>query len=382
MLLYIALMIIFLSLILIYNNLCKSRNSIYLSSCLIILSIVAVLHYYTAIAPNIFWTAILFGHTMPIAYLPGPMLFFYVRNELKGSIILKKTDLFHFIPFVICLISILPYCFLGFEYKLNMAKALAEDLSLIIIKNNISWLYPSYINFLVRPFILFGYALASLIMVKQFLAKRKLKFSLKNSEIIVKWLVFISTLILLIGLLFSLFTLTFLFNNEDFRTGVFASTFLRLLGYILLAIIPILMLAFPEVLYNVKKRKKEAIIALKENHKDMISVANAILNFMNEEKNILNTTLKLSDICSEFELNRSEINYCFSMILKTTFTLLRKEIRVNYAKKLLETTNLEIYSLEHVWMKAGFTSRTTFFVAFKQITGLSPLEYLTGLKSN
>jgi AraC-like DNA-binding protein len=319
---------------------------------------------------------------MPIAYLPGPMLFFYVRNELKGSIILKKTDLFHFIPFVICLISILPYCFLGFEYKLNMAKALAEDLSLIIIKNNISWLYPSYINFLVRPFILFGYALASLIMVKQFLAKRKLKFSLKNSEIIVKWLVFISTLILLIGLLFSLFTLTFLFNNEDFRTGVFASTFLRLLGYILLAIIPILMLAFPEVLYNVKKRKKEAIIALKENHKDMISVANAILNFMNEEKNILNTTLKLSDICSEFELNRSEINYCFSMILKTTFTLLRKEIRVNYAKKLLETTNLEIYSLEHVWMKAGFTSRTTFFVAFKQITGLSPLEYLTGLKSN
>jgi AraC-like DNA-binding protein len=313
---------------------------------------------------------------MPIGFLPGPLLFFYVRNELRGTMVIKKADLFHFLPCVLCLFSLLPYYFLNFEYKLDLAKTLIDNPSVIVVKTNISWLYPSYINFLIRPILLAAYAIASLVMVRQFLNNRGLKFSLINSELIVKWIVFVCAILLLIGLVFILFTLVFLLNDQGFRKGVLESEFLKSFCYVLLGIIPLIMLGFPEVLYNVKKAKKAAIVEVKENHKDMISVANTILLYMNEEKNILNSNLNLTDLCSEFGLNRSEISYCFTIILKTKFTVLRKEIRINYAKKILETTNLDIHSLENVWMKSGFKSRTTFFVAFKEVTGLTPIQYL------
>ena len=34
------------------------------------------------------------------------------------------------------------------------------------------------------------------------------------------------------------------------------------------------------------------------------------------------------------------------------------------------------HSMEGIWMKAGFTSKTSFFVSFKEETGMTPLEYV------
>jgi hypothetical protein len=38
------------------------------------------------------------------------------------------------------------------------------------------------------------------------------------------------------------------------------------------------------------------------------------------------------------------------------------------------------HSMEGVWIKSGFSSKTSFFVSFKEVTGMTPLEYLKSLE--
>jgi AraC-like DNA-binding protein len=55
-------------------------------------------------------------------------------------------------------------------------------------------------------------------------------------------------------------------------------------------------------------------------------------------------------------------------------------LRVDLAKKELSNGGLKSFSMEAVWIKSGFSSKTSFFVAFKQVTGLTPLEYLKSIE--
>jgi MoxR-like ATPase len=57
-------------------------------------------------------------------------------------------------------------------------------------------------------------------------------------------------------------------------------------------------------------------------------------------------------------------------------TKLRTELRVQHAKELLLTDEINISSLEGIWTKSGFSSKTSFFTSFKEETGLTPKEYL------
>jgi YesN/AraC family two-component response regulator len=72
--------------------------------------------------------------------------------------------------------------------------------------------------------------------------------------------------------------------------------------------------------------------------------------------------------------------YCFNAILKTKFTTLKKELRVEIAKKEIMNGKLLSHSMEGVWIKSGFSSKTSFFVSFKEVTGMTPLEYLKSLE--
>ncbi|MNR40124.1 HTH-type transcriptional regulator AppY [compost metagenome] len=60
-------------------------------------------------------------------------------------------------------------------------------------------------------------------------------------------------------------------------------------------------------------------------------------------------------------------------ILGKSFSSLVKEYRIEKAKKLLETE--KNYTIESLGYDSGFNSKSTFFTAFKTITGLTPAEY-------
>jgi hypothetical protein len=98
MILSTSILVILLCLFLLYNNFSKNRNSIYLCGSLIFMCITAILHYFTVISPDLFWMAVLVGHSIPLAFLTGPFLYLYTRNTLRISMRFSKWDYLHFLP--------------------------------------------------------------------------------------------------------------------------------------------------------------------------------------------------------------------------------------------------------------------------------------------
>ncbi|MEY2692843.1 MAG: hypothetical protein RIT03_1233 [Bacteroidota bacterium] len=378
MVLIVSITVVLLSLLLIYNNFSKNKNSLYICGSLMCMSMVAILHHFTIVEPDVFWIAIISGHSLPFAFLIGPFLYFYTRNALAGKIIHHPTDGLHYIPFLIVLASIFPYYFTDFETKLKLAQLLVVNPNNMITKVNFSWLYPSYWNILIRPLFLVSYSVYSLVFIYRKIKLKKVNFSFTTSESHLKWLVIINSIIFLIGLLYSLLTaiffMRFIHNREEINHSP-----VSYLVYVLLCSLPILMLVFPEILYDVKKNKKTSkpeLIIEADNHEDFVKTTESILEFLRKEENLVNPNLSSAAICKALNLTKEEVKYCFEVVLKSKLANVKKQLRVELAKEELKNGKLMDHSMEGIWMKAGFTSKTSFFVTFKEVTGLTPLEYV------
>jgi AraC-like DNA-binding protein len=377
MILIISISVILLCLFLLYNNFSKNKNSIYLCGSLIFMCITSILHHFTIISPNRFWIAILVGHSIPIAFLTGPFLYFYTRNTLRISIRFSRWDYLHFLPFTISLISIFPYYFKEFDLKLRIAQLLVDDPN-NALNVNFSWLYPSKINLLVRPVFLFVYALWSLILAYRFYNKRR-DFPIKNEErIAVKWLMVINSILVLMCIGYTIFTIYFYTLPKIESREQINSSLLSYILTIMFALIPILIVVFPEILYGMHKFKtssKSKIVIQKDNHESLVSTSALILDFVKKEENLQNPDFSIADICKALTIKHEDVNYCFNTVLNIKFITLKKELRVDLAKKELISGKLLSHSMEGIWTKCGFSSKTNFFVAFKEVTGLTPLEF-------
>jgi AraC-like DNA-binding protein len=287
-------------------------------------------------------------------------------------------DYLHFLPFAITLISIFPYYFKEFDFKLRIAQLLIDDPN-NILGVNLSWLYPSKINILVRPIFLLVYAVWGLILAYRFYKKRR-DFPLKKEEnIAVKWLIVINSIIVLMCIGYTNLTMYFYSLPNIASREQINSSILSYMLTMLFALIPILILVFPEILYGMHKFKttsKSNIVIQKHNHESLVHYSALILDFVKKEDHLLNPDFNITDICKALNMKSQDVNYCFNTILNVKFITLKKELRVDLAKKELIDGKLVSHSMEGIWTKCGFSSKTNFFVAFKEVTGMTPLEFL------
>jgi AraC-like DNA-binding protein len=287
-------------------------------------------------------------------------------------------DYLHFLPFIICLISILPYYFTSFDSKLKISQLLIDNPT-NLIKVNLSWLYPSNINILLRPIFLLSYSSYGLILSYRFYRKKKkLQLIKKEENIVIKWLIGINSVVFIMCIGYSNLAIHY-FNISNITTrNQINSSMLSSISCVMFCLIPTLILVFPEILYGFHKFKintKSKNVIYKDNHESLVSTAALILDFVKDEKNLLNPDFSIADICKALNLKNQDVIYCFNTILNIKFTTLRKELRVNLAKNELTNGKLKSHSMEGVWMKCGFPAKTNFFVAFKEVTGMTPLEY-------
>ena len=73
---------------------------------------------------------------------------------------------------------------------------------------------------------------------------------------------------------------------------------------------------------------------------------------------------------------KHQLYTCLNTCLNKKFTQLRTSFRIEHAKKLLLSGDLDSKSLQGIWMEAGFSSKTNFFTTFKEETGLTPTEFI------
>ena len=311
------------------------------------------------------------------------MLFFYVRSTLKDNSQLSKIDLLHFIPFLIGLIYILPYSFESFQFKIEFNTKLLAD-SGLLKSEHIKSVYPNYINLIARPVFLLTYTLGSGYLIFKYLGIKNRKYSpLIQRNNIIKWLKTIVLIAFILSFFYIIITYKYLSTNLVVKQLINEME-VSILAGICYCIIPICILIFPSVLYGIPRVSKGPSKYLDEINRQAIlqsnepleATAKDILNFLNESEAYLNPKFSIQDLINGLGIPKHHVYYCFNNIIQNKFTIIKSELRVNYAKKLLLSSKAKELTMEGIGMESGFASKSNFFAVFKEFTGKTPLEFI------
>ena len=102
---------------------------------------------------------------------------------------------------------------------------------------------------------------------------------------------------------------------------------------------------------------------------------------MRTDRLFTDPTLNLASMSAMLGVNRETLSRAVNLLTGSNFTHYVNSFRVEEAKQLLKE-NLYHKNAIKISAGCGFMTPTTFYRAFKMITGTSPGEYLTHLKMN
>ena len=119
---------------------------------------------------------------------------------------------------------------------------------------------------------------------------------------------------------------------------------------------------------------------LKEKVDSKISDLIKEIEFLSREKNYFrNQKITITDMANELNIPVSHLVYMFKYHCQYTFTEYKTIIKIEDAKRLIESGFLTVNTLESLAIEVGFSSYNPFFTAFKKLAGKSPNEYAMSL---
>ncbi len=111
----------------------------------------------------------------------------------------------------------------------------------------------------------------------------------------------------------------------------------------------------------------------KEIDQETLLIIDQKLSVIIEKELFLNPNFNLEEAAKELKVTKHILSQYVNEVLGKSFSNLIKEYRIEKAKRLLETE--KNYTIESLGYDSGFNSKSTFFTAFKKITGQTPSEY-------
>lgn len=116
----------------------------------------------------------------------------------------------------------------------------------------------------------------------------------------------------------------------------------------------------------------------KLNNIEKNEIKESIQKYLAESKIYLNPNLSIETFSKKIHIPARKISVVINELLNKNFHQIINEYRISEAIKMLET---EIETIENIYLKVGFNSRSTFNRVFKEITNLTPSEYLNKNKT-
>lgn len=378
-----------LSQILLFNKWKRDNYSIYLSLFLLIVGIYGITHYFIVDAASPFWFAIFYNHFTPLMLLFGPLLLFYVRGDLHQSAALSRADIIHFFPALIQLVGISFYIEKPFEYKLQIARQIIGNIDCLYDVNNNYFFSPS-INFIIRPLLLLCYTVYCLYLIweKYSAFKNMNKFLCRGLLINFRWLAFLTISFIYISLYFLVLSVDSILENPS--ASVSNSYPFYILCGVVYFILSLSLLLFPTVLYGIPL--KNSIENRKYGNKSingeyqkpiqdntLFDLSNKIEKYLNDETPFLKKDFSITDISLHLKVSQKDVSHCISEVLLTKFSTLKADLRIDYSMKLLSSEVRKSYTFEGIAEKSGFSTRASFYSAFKERTGSTPSEFIKKL---
>jgi AraC-like DNA-binding protein len=355
-----------------------------------------IAHYFVLYGKSPFWLAIFYNHFTPLMLLLGPLLFFYVRGTLDDTSLLKKSDIFHFIPAVIHLIGIVPYTLQPFSEKIEIATRIIQNVD-TILDINTNYFYSTTVNFIIRPVLLLLYILACMYFVWKRFSVANFDHNIPKKQLLIsfRWLI-----ILIMSLFFivvEFLIITFNSIQDKPSIGLVNSYPLYILSGVAYGIMSFSLLLFPNILYGFpkriaakkenKKNKKQKLISEKQDavlynleEDPFFDLSVSIKEYLERERPFLKTDFSISDIALAMQVPQNHVAYCINNIMQTKFATLKSDLRIDYAAELLSENVNDSFTIEGIAQQSGFKTRASFYNAFKERVGVTPTEFIAAKK--
>lgn len=364
---------IVLGLLLTKTSLFNSKSNKYLAYLLFILSLLLLTHVFDIEGVFTSYPILRFIDNIQWVFLLPTFLFLFVRNRTKDSVKNQQKTYLYFIPFIYsAVLNIIN----DLDFVAGVYKIPTFGLHIITVLGLLQLILA--VTFI--PFLL----IYSYTLLKQIEDTQEKK-----------WMV--SIVSLLASLLFSwLFTaLIGLFLNYDISTTM---SFVALGGTFIIHWI-----AYMGIYkYRLAKNKEAIYHFLHQDstvsppglqitqanttveHKDSITSDNLYfqkLEFLCQEQHIYaDSTLNREKVAEELGISPGYVSQIINTITGDNFAQYINQYRVESVKAMISNSEYNHYNLLTMGLESGFTSKTTFYKAFKKITGQTPNEYKNTLK--
>ena len=314
-----------------------------------------------------------------IPFLMGPLHYLYVKSVIHCSTKIKRNDGLHFLPFVICELTLIPdFLTSGEEIAAEMQKIYSEGLSLRFMIFN--WVM------LVQ---ILTYMIMTVLIIKRYTRSIKNVFS-TIEKIKLDWLrniTYMGIVVIAIFLIENLFLLAGINLSHFFNlTSVLFAIFIYIMGYMGLSKSEIF--AEPAIARSISELSRfnqESRMKIDRNHpkyeKSGLSPAKAkahlenLLQLMNEKKPYTDSNLTLTQLADMLSITPHNLSEILNTQLKQSFFDFINQYRVEEVKKALIDPTKQHLKVLAIAFEAGFNSKTSFNTIFKKHTKMTPSEY-------
>lgn len=386
---------IFTSFILIYYLSSLNRSNIFLALFFLCCNLIVLVYFGLHFSKNIFWEGFCFVNWLPLSYLLGPLLFYYVKTTLTDNSKLKKWDWLHLIPAILCVFVTLPYTSLPFKEKMETAHRIVNitndyrvnfyliDFEFILISRSLHVAFYS-----VLAFVYFKWKTNKAFKLNQTLPS--------NHKVLQRWF-FILCFIQIVIALNTLGNMLVVVYGHNFTllglTGdqIFSDTHFFGLNGVAFFSQNFLLFLFPKILYGnvsyaIEARDESIIEDLKSNLPKKSKATVNIDDFENTLKEYLSQNpfvkkeFTLSQMSFDLKIPERFLSAYFNKELEITFSEWRKNLRIDYVCEMLERGASKNLTIEAISANAGFASRSKFIDAFKERKGVTPSAFIKSLE--
>jgi AraC-like DNA-binding protein len=109
----------------------------------------------------------------------------------------------------------------------------------------------------------------------------------------------------------------------------------------------------------------------------LFELSEKIITYLNDKKPFLDPEFSISTIAIIMQVPQNHVSYCINTLQSTTFYRLRAELRVKHAISLLQSETKDRLTIEAIGEQSGFKTRSNFYMAFKECTGMTPTEFIS-----
>jgi AraC-like DNA-binding protein len=299
----------------------------------------------------------------PFRYLYVPVLFLYILSMTKKPFHLKKRYLFHFVLFVFfCVLVLLKFQFLSGD---TIREMIGIGSFFSSSERNLFNLL-EYLQF-------FGYAVASLIVLRQYRIKLKNVYS-SVEHINLSWLNFVLFGFIVWKSLVIIQLVLWNVTGNDYVFVLYITAEVVFLIFVALMVLRGLKQPqiFSGITENQSKQKYEKTPlsdAVKEDYK------NKLLRYMKTQRPYLDPSLSLQNLAERASIPPHHLSQILNSCLNQNFFDFINSCRIKESKRLLSEHVSNKKTILEILYDTGFNSKSVFNSAFKRHTGMTPTQF-------